>query len=162
MQRILTRLIGHAMTAPLRRAPFTAQRAALELVLNRRFHGSVADGELDFLEGRSIALEITDLGWRWPITLERGRLCIRHRDSSAHATVRGTALEFLEMASGAADPDTLFFQRRLALGGDTELGLALKNFLDGVDTAGAPAIVNTARGLCRRVLEALVSNRPSA
>ena len=31
------------------------------------------------------------------------------------------------------DPDTLFFQRRIDIGGDTELGLWVKNVLDSVD-----------------------------
>lgn len=31
------------------------------------------------------------------------------------------------------DPDTLFFQRRIDIGGDTELGLWVKNVLDSID-----------------------------
>ncbi|MEE8428093.1 MAG: SCP2 sterol-binding domain-containing protein, partial [Gammaproteobacteria bacterium] len=31
------------------------------------------------------------------------------------------------------DSDTLFFQRRLRMEGDTELGLEIKNFLDSLD-----------------------------
>jgi predicted lipid carrier protein YhbT len=37
------------------------------------------------------------------------------------------------MAARRADPDTLFFQRLLRMEGDTELGLALKNFLAAQD-----------------------------
>ena len=39
----------------------------------------------------------------------------------------------MSMASRQVDPDTLMFQRRLVMEGDTELGLALKNYLDGMD-----------------------------
>ncbi|MGB7997639.1 MAG: SCP2 sterol-binding domain-containing protein, partial [Photobacterium halotolerans] len=36
------------------------------------------------------------------------------------------------------DPDTLFFQRRLTMQGDTELGLAVKNLLDSLDLDSLP------------------------
>ena len=35
--------------------------------------------------------------------------------------------------AGQVDPDTLFFRRKLAIEGNTELGLTLKNFLDSQD-----------------------------
>jgi len=31
------------------------------------------------------------------------------------------------------DPDTLFFNRKLVIEGDTELGLIVKNLLDSID-----------------------------
>lgn len=42
---------------------------------------------------------------------------------------------FLELLARQEDPDTLFSHRRLALEGDTELGLAVKNMPDAVDLA---------------------------
>jgi predicted lipid carrier protein YhbT len=36
----------------------------------------------------------------------------------------------LLLLAGQVDADTLFFQRRLAIAGDTELGLVVKNWLD--------------------------------
>jgi O2-independent ubiquinone biosynthesis accessory factor UbiT len=42
------------------------------------------------------------------------------------------------MAGRFEDPDTLFFQRRLVIEGDTELGLGVKNFLDGLDEERLP------------------------
>lgn len=43
------------------------------------------------------------------------------------------AADFMRMAAGDMDADTLFFQRRLAIEGDTELGLVVKNWLDAVE-----------------------------
>ena len=37
------------------------------------------------------------------------------------------------MATRRVDPDTLFFERRLSIDGDTETGLRLKNLLDAVE-----------------------------
>ena len=36
------------------------------------------------------------------------------------------------------DPDTLFFNRKLVIEGDTELGLVVKNLLDSVDWSSTP------------------------
>jgi predicted lipid carrier protein YhbT len=48
-------------------------------------------------------------------------------------TIRATAYDFLMLATRREDPDTLFFSRRLAIEGDTELGLFTKNALDALD-----------------------------
>jgi predicted lipid carrier protein YhbT len=39
----------------------------------------------------------------------------------------------MRLARREADPDTLFFDRKLSIEGDTELGLLLKNTLDAID-----------------------------
>ena len=50
------------------------------------------------------------------------------------------------LATRSEDSDTLFFQRRLSLEGSTELGLQLKNLLDGIemDPLAFPAPVRLA------------------
>ncbi|MEW8013567.1 MAG: SCP2 sterol-binding domain-containing protein [Candidatus Sedimenticola endophacoides] len=48
----------------------------------------------------------------------------------------GTLYDFLLLATRREDADTLFFNRRLRLGGDTELGLYVKNFLDALELDG--------------------------
>ena len=40
---------------------------------------------------------------------------------------------YLQMVSRQEDPDTLFFNRSLAIEGDTELGLRVKNMLDALE-----------------------------
>jgi predicted lipid carrier protein YhbT len=42
------------------------------------------------------------------------------------------------IAGRKEDPDTLFFQRRLSIEGDTELGLEVKNLMDSVDLDALP------------------------
>ena len=41
--------------------------------------------------------------------------------------------DYLLLASRTEDADALFFNRRLHMQGNTELGLYVKNFLDGLD-----------------------------
>ena len=48
-------------------------------------------------------------------------------------SISGSVHAFLLLATRREDTDTLFFQRRLRTEGDTELGLAVKNFLDGLE-----------------------------
>jgi len=47
--------------------------------------------------------------------------------------IRGRFEDFWAIATRTEDPDTLFFSRRLAIEGDTETGLALKNLLDALE-----------------------------
>ncbi len=60
-----------------------------------------------------------------------GRL--RVIDGPGEATIRGSLAAFKTLAERQQDPDQLFFQRRLIIEGDTELGLALKNLLDSLE-----------------------------
>lgn len=39
------------------------------------------------------------------------------------------------------DPDTLFFQRRLQIEGDTELGLYVKNLMDAIELDSMPSVL---------------------
>ena len=61
----------------------------------------------------------------------------------ALAEVLGAAADFARLALRLEDPDTLFFNRRLLIEGDTDLGLTVKNMLDAVEletaAAGMPA-----------------------
>jgi O2-independent ubiquinone biosynthesis accessory factor UbiT len=128
------------LALPLRLVPHPLQRPLLELALEQLFRSSVVDGELDFLGQRCLAVEIEDTGWRWPIALRGGRLKVLDRNHPADVTIRGQSPAFLIMAGRFEDPDTLFFQRRLVIQGDTELGLGVKNFLDGLDEERLPAL----------------------
>ena len=69
--------------------------------------------------------------------VEDGRLAISEKQK-ADATISGNLKEFLQLTARTEDPDTLFFQRRLQIEGDTELSLEVKNLLDGVDQDGLP------------------------
>ena len=60
-----------------------------------------------------------------------GRL--RVLDGPGEATIRGSLAALKTLAERRQDPDQLFFQRRLVIEGDTELGLGLKNLLDSLE-----------------------------
>jgi predicted lipid carrier protein YhbT/chorismate mutase len=109
---LFARLAAHAVQAPL------------------------AAGDLGFLEGRALGIEATDLGLRWCFGLRAGRLVALQVPPEAE--VRGTATDLLLLASRQEDADTLFFQRRLVLTGDTALGLEARNTLDRLEWETLP------------------------
>ena len=126
------------LALPLRVVPDVLQRRLLEAVTRRVLQASLRAGKLAFLIDRRIAIEVTDLDLRWVLTAQADRLGTCEGDVPAEAAVRGRALEFLLLASRLEDADTLFFQRRLALTGDTELGLTARNLLDQLPWESIP------------------------
>ena len=51
----------------------------------------------------------------------------------ADLTISASAYDFVLLARRQEDPDSLFFSRRLAMEGDTELGLLVKNTIDAIE-----------------------------
>ena len=116
--------------------PARWQHALLERAMARVLAAPMQDGALDFMRGRRLGIEVSDLRLRWVLELRDGRLCVG--DDVAEASVRGSATDLLLLASRLEDADTLFFQRRLELTGDTELGLTARNMLERLPWASIP------------------------
>lgn len=114
-----------------RGTPMPFKQLAAEAPLNRLFAQAIADGEFDDFEGRRIRLEVS--GGQPGLTLGFWAGRLRVIDGPGEATIRGSLAAFKTLAERRQDPDQLFFQRRLIIEGDTELGLALKNLLDSLE-----------------------------
>ena len=112
----------------LRAIPRRWQARVAESLLGQAVAPLGADAALDFMRGRRLGIEISDLDQRWTFVWRDAGL--RACDEPAEATVRGSLTDLLQLASRLEDADTLFFQRRIVLTGDTELGLTLRNVLD--------------------------------
>lgn len=113
------------------RIPMPVKQLAAEAPLNRLFAQAIAEGEFDDFEGRKIRLELN--GGHPGITLGFWSGRLRVVEGPGEAIIRGSLSAFRTLAERRQDPDQLFFQRRLVIEGDTELGLALKNLLDGLE-----------------------------
>ncbi|EMS1064274.1 SCP2 domain-containing protein [Providencia stuartii] len=122
---------------PLKVTPFAVQRQILEQLLSWQFRESVKEGELDFLEGKWLKVEVSDLDLVWFISLQNGMLIVRNQEQ-ADVSVCATANDLILIAARKEDPDTLFFQRRLVIEGDTELGLYVKNLMDAFELDNMP------------------------
>ncbi len=126
------RTLLRLLPPPRRVAPWLRaiplQALLLERALARVLAVCERDGSLDFMNGRRLGIDIEDLGISWVFGRIDGRL--RVLDAAPEARVCGSLTDLLLLAGRLEDADTLFFQRRLALTGDTELGLTLRNLLE--------------------------------
>jgi len=135
--RLLRLLPPPTRVAPLLRAlPVRWQRRLLEAAMARVLATPLRDGSLDFMRGRRLAIEVSDLRLRWVLELHGDRLGVV--DAEPEASVRGSATDLLLLASRLEDADTLFFQRALELTGDTELGLTARNLLERLPWESVP------------------------
>jgi predicted lipid carrier protein YhbT len=126
------------LALPLRLMPERAHGLVVSRALTRVFAREVAEGELDFLEGRCVRIRVRDAGAGFAVRLEGGRFREVASAQPADLTIEGEVYDFLLLVSGREDPDTLFFQRHLSMEGSTALGVHLKNFLASVDPASLP------------------------
>ena len=123
---------------PGRYIPYAAQRPLLSLVLNEAFREPLRSGEMDFLQGAKVRIKVTDLCIDWLIRVDADRFTPVNRDWKHDVSISGNSFDFLLLATRKADPDALFFQRRIRIEGDTELGLGVKNSMDGMDWDDLP------------------------
>ncbi|QYK00467.1 ubiquinone anaerobic biosynthesis accessory factor UbiT [Shewanella psychrotolerans] len=116
---------------PLFIVPFSVKARVLEKLLNLLLTQQIEDDELDFLQQRWVKIDILDMALSFEVSFDE-RLIVRER-GEAEVSFSGCSQELLLIAAGKEDPDTLFFQRRLAIEGDTELGLEVKNLLLSIE-----------------------------
>lgn len=122
---------------PLKFTPFALQRQVLEQLLAWQFRQALEEGELAFLDARWLKIEVRDLGLSWFMTVDSGRLVVSQQ-AEADVIFSGDANDLVLIAARKEDPDTLFFQRRLRIEGDTELGLYVKNLMDSIELETMP------------------------
>jgi predicted lipid carrier protein YhbT len=121
-----------------RYVPEWVQAQVLSLALNRFFHQELAGRELDFMYDKTLAIEISDYQLTFAIQLQQQRLNVWLRPVTQDLLIRANSMDMLAMINNQVDPDTLFFQRRLLMLGDTELGLYCKNLLDSIGIERLP------------------------
>ena len=125
------------MSVPVKLAPFALKRQVLEQVLSWQFRQALAEGELECLEGRWLSIHVRDIGLLCYTSVVDGRLVVSQQ-ADADVSFSADASDLLMIAARKQDPDTLFFQRRLVIEGDTELGLYVKNLMDAIELEQMP------------------------
>ena len=85
------------------------------------------------LDGKSFRIFVRDAGAGVAFRIRSHRFQPLAGNRAVDVTITACAADFLLLAARRADPDTLFFERRLLIEGDTESGLLLKNILDAVE-----------------------------
>ena len=123
-----------ALRAVITRLPHYPASAAFAALLTLWLGEHLNANALPELAGRKIRLRVSDLG----LTLIFRSIVdgfVPCQGDEADVTLTASSKDFLQLAMRREDPDTLFFARRLAMEGDTELGLLVKNTLDALDPA---------------------------
>jgi predicted lipid carrier protein YhbT len=133
----------------LRLLPFKAQKAALIPALTSVFGEAIDDGDFEFLQDKWLKIVITDLALTWWLSFDEDKLIMSSKDEmianncSEDVSFSATGDDLVLIAGRKQDPDTLFFQRRLKIEGDTELGLEVKNLIDAIDIEQLPSSIHT-------------------
>jgi predicted lipid carrier protein YhbT len=113
--------IGQRLPSPVAGAPLM-----LMLDLARRRSWLIAP---ESLYGRTFQINVEDLGLQLCFRCEQGRFKAIQLQAS-DVSLSACAMDFLKLATALEDADTLFFRRRLKIEGDTELGIAVKYWID--------------------------------
>ncbi|MCF6320135.1 MAG: SCP2 sterol-binding domain-containing protein [Proteobacteria bacterium] len=101
--------------------------------LNIMLAQALEEGDLDFLQDNNVSVNIIDLKLKFGLTLKNEKLHASHWQINDNLSLSGNLYDFMLLASRKEDSDTMFFHRRLKMEGSTDLGLEVKNLLDGMD-----------------------------
>jgi len=139
-KKLSTKLPGIIKRLP--EPPFILQKKIGEKVLQHLMAEQIEMGDFDFLQDKWLQININDMGLVFFLSFADDKLVLSNKISQADVCFSGDAKEFILLAGRSEDPDTLFFQRRLVIEGDTELGLYIKNSIDGIDFDNWPVWLN--------------------
>lgn len=121
------------LKALLRHLPPLPGTVGLALALNAALRPRLPGDVLAALNGRRIRLLVRDTDWCFDVTVRDGAFRPCHRHATPELTIGAHVADFARLARREVDADTLFFNRRLRMEGDTELGLLIKNTLDALE-----------------------------
>jgi len=133
----------------LRLLPFTTQKSLLLPALSSVFQEALIDRDFEFLQGKWLKIDISDLELKWWLSFDQNKLIMASETElledniTEDVSFSATGDDLILIAGRKQDPDTLFFQRRLKIEGDTELGLEVKNLIDAIDIDQLPSSVHS-------------------
>lgn len=130
MSNAPARLLSNVITRLPAWPPAAMLAAALNVVLRPR----LSDAHKAMLDRRVVLIGAIDAGVECRVSWSGTRFVAHGRQAPHDVAIRARLRDFHALATHAEDPDTLFFQRRLLIDGDTALGLGIKNLLDGMET----------------------------
>lgn len=133
LQRLSDLKIPQPVSQTLHRLPQFPPSLAMATALNLALGEDGIRAIPPELTGRQVCLVVTDLGMELSLTLTRHGFAPPHLPMTPDVIIKANKHDFLAMATRTEDSDTLFFNRRLIMAGDTELGLLVRNLLDAVD-----------------------------
>lgn len=148
--QLACRVTSHLPPAPL--------AWALAKGLNKNLTAEIADGDFDFLNEKILQIAVLDFAIDLRLSKRGNEFTAVNTSRPADACIAANSTDLLAIITGREDPDALFFQRKLLISGDTELGLTAKNRLDAIDKSRlAPWLQTGIRFLDNTLQEASVA-----
>ncbi|VAW42547.1 FIG138517: Putative lipid carrier protein [hydrothermal vent metagenome] len=126
-------LVPGFLSKPVTMVPQKVRTIFIVKALNILLANALQDGELDFLDRLTVSVDIYDAKLKFALGLKHGKLVAATWQEGDDLNLTGCLYDFMLLASRKEDSDTLFFHRRLKMEGNTELGLEIKNLLDGME-----------------------------
>ena len=131
-QAMIPHLPG-AMGWAVRVVPDRLQQVALARSLNYALREAIAADELDFFCDKLLNICVKDIGVQFSVRYCNHKLVVAEAQAEPDLRFSASSYDLLLIATQRLDPDMLFFQRRLEMNGDTELGLGIKNLLASIE-----------------------------
>lgn len=116
----------------MRHAPKAASML-LAAALNRLLAPKLSAMQRGFLRDRVVSIGSFEEGLDCRVRWGEGGFSACTPRTPADLAISARASDYLRLLTREVDADALFFQRRLRLEGDIELGLAIKNMLDSME-----------------------------
>lgn len=119
--------------AVLSRLPAYPGSFLLVTALNKVLAQQLPADVRQYLLGKKLRIHVCDARLTFDFTCTGTRFAACQKQASTDLTISANAQDFVRLAQRQEDPDTLFFNRRLSMEGDTELGLVVKNAIDALE-----------------------------
>lgn len=127
-------VIVKRLIAPLPLWPLTVTLSHLVDRLMQRNQTVMA--RLVAISGTKFAITARDIGLTFHVVINESTILVRTArtpDPDAHVTIDGTIKQLVALLEGEIDGDALFFSRDLAVAGNTESLLTLRNAIDSAN-----------------------------
>ncbi len=131
----LAALLGAALAAArqvVERLPPEPPSFVLARALDRALLPRLDRDARAALAQRVVEVRVTDLGLRLRLRLTETGFAVATRAAPPALRIAAPAAALHALAAGREDADTLFFERKLVMEGDTDYALLLKNTLDAI------------------------------
>lgn len=113
--------------------PGKPPRFALVTILNIMLKKGLLPADMNLFNGRKFEIDVLDAGIHVRFSASAEKFLDDDFTGLPDLRLAANGIDFMRMVMREEDPDTLFFNRKLQIEGDTELGLITKNLLDSVD-----------------------------
>ena len=141
------------------RLPQLPPTLALLTTLNLALGRLIPREPLEPLVGKRFAIKVADAGLTLRFAYGRHGFRPIFDGAAPDLTITARSRDFIALLMREEDPDTLFFSRRLLMEGETDLGLLVKNTLDGIELPRFDAARLAPSEVLRRLRERLAMPR---